>query len=295
MRATHQQSPTPTPHRTPATDQRIRRPALLPRLDDQNRAIALLELLAVITVISLLLLLLIPSVRRSMRQASSMVCMHNLQEINRALHSYRLDNNGWLPDVVESDAAITDPQGAAWYGRLTARYLGNSKVLECPADPASPMSAARDGLPTHHDPANASSYGMNDVIRAAGLQNLDRNSPRVPLETIMLADLGPDNVSDGWVRRNGGWLPWDDSYHPAVTGLRDSWLTGRHVGHINVLTIGGSVSKVRTTELMEDRITNYYGNCASGGCPLCNDYSLPHYSFAANRLYWWTGAIVKSK
>ena len=136
---------------------------------------------------------------------------------------------------------------------------------------------------------------MNDVIRAAGLQNLDRSSPRVPLETIMLADLGPDNMSGGWVRRNGGWLPWDDAYHPAVTGLRDSWLTGRHVGHINVLTIGGSVSKVRTIELMEDRITSYYGSCASGGCPLCNDYSLPHYSFAADRLYWWTGALVDSK
>ncbi|MEE9295310.1 MAG: hypothetical protein V3W34_10175 [Phycisphaerae bacterium] len=256
------------------------------------RGIALVELLAVITVMGLLLVLLIPSVRRSMRQASSTVCMHNLQEINMALHSYRLDHRGWLPDVVAPAVGKpADPHGAAWYGRLVPRYLGHPSVLGCPADPASPVIDPRDGLIRHPDPANASSYGMNDIIRAAGLQNLDRHGPAVPLETILLADMGPDLLVDRRVKRNNGWLPWDDAYHPAVAGLRDSWLTGRHFGHINVLTVGGSVKQVRTVELMEDRITNFYGQCASGGCPLCNDYALPHYSFAPDRLFWWTGSI----
>ena len=101
--------------------------------------------------------------------------------------------------------------------------------------------------------------------------------------------------SGGRLRRSGGRLPWDDLYHPAVAGLRHSWLTARHFGHSNVLSIGGAVTQVRTVEMMEEPIKSYYGECATGGCPLCVEYSLPHYSFAEWRLYWWTGPIPLSK
>lgn len=260
-----------------------------------RRAFTLIEMLAVLGVTAVLMLLLIPAVQRSMRQASSTVCMHQLKEINRALQEYRLDNRGWLPDVEEPsvDGPI-DAHGAAWYGRLVPRYLGNPSTLVCPADPARKTLSGAKSLDEQLDPANASSYGMNSVIHVAGLGALDRGGPANPLETILLADMGPDLVAGGAVFRNDGWLPWDDAYHPALTGLRDSWLTGRHFGHINVLTVGGAVQRVRTTEMLEGRISNYYSDCAAGGCPLCLDYQLAHYSFASDRLYWWTGAIHAS-
>ncbi len=257
-----------------------------------TRAFSLVELLTVVAIMVMLLALLVPSVRKSMRQASSTVCMHNLREIGRALQQYRMDHRGWLPDVVEPDADGTvDPHGAAWYGRLVPRYLGNPAVLVCPADPARSILDTGRPLRQHHDPANASSYGMNELIRVAELYHLDRLGPARPLETILLADLGPDVIRDGRVTRNNGWLPWDDGYHPAYSGLRDSWLTGRHFGHINVSTIGGAVKRVRTAKLMQERITDYYRDCVAGGCPLCAEHGIAHYSFAPERLYWWTGRV----
>lgn len=252
----------------------------------------LVELMAVIVIIGTMITMLLPSLRRSMREASATVCLHNLKEIGRGLHEYRMDNTGRLPDVsTYSETEQDEPQGAAWYGRLVPRYLGSRNALICPVDPARPTLLSGETIERHRDPANLSSYGMNSLIRAADLWNLDRDGPTVPQETILLADAGPDLVRGGRVDRNDGWLPWDDGYHPATAGLRDSWLTGRHFGHINVLTMGGNVQRVRTEDLLVDRIRAYYGDCAAGGCPLCNTYALAHYSFAPSRLFWWTGAI----
>lgn len=277
------------------------RKLLLTKRFDRGRVVrgrrghTLVEMLAVTAVTAVLLLLLIPSVQRSMRESRSAVCMHQLKEINRALQEYRLDNRGWLPDVEEPSVdGPVDPYGAAWYGRLLPRYLGTPPSLICPADPLRSVVKAADTLDQHPDPANASSYGMNSLIHVAGLEDADRSGPANPLATILLADMGPDVPVGGRVVRNGGWMPWDDNYHPALSGLRDSWLTGRHFGSINVLTIGGSVQRVRTVEMLEERISNYYSDCATGGCPLCVDYKLAHYSFAPARLFWWTGSIHKS-
>jgi len=256
----------------------------------------LVELLAVIAVIGMVVAILIPAAGKSMRHAASTVCTHHLREVNQALHTYRLDHEGWLPDVDESFHDAPDPHGAAWFGRLFPRYLTDMSVLICPSDPVVPADGPRGSLESHPDPANASSYGLNDVIRAASLGNLDRSMPRRPLETLLIADMGPDwevtsAVGTKGKGRSGGRLAWDDGYDYASAGLRDSWLTDRHFGHINVLTIGGDVKAVRTRELMEEKIRNYYGDGAAGGCPLCLDYSLPHYSFAASRVFWWTGRI----
>ncbi len=255
----------------------------------------LIELLTVLGITGILITMLLPSVRRSMHQASSTVCLHNLRELGRSLHEYRLDHRGWLPQAMDEKKSDGTPGSAApWYGPLFPKYLGNPSAVACPADPARSMIDGTSGAARRSGAPDTSSYGMNNVIRAAGLGNLDRHGPASPLETILLADMGPDIVVDGFVDRNDGWLPWDDGFQPAFAGLRDSWLTGRHFGHINVLTIGGAAKRVRTQELMEDRISNYYGDCASGGCPLCSDYELPHYSFAPARLFWWTGAINRA-
>lgn len=276
-------------------------PALdTPRSHTLPRAFTLLQVLAVIGVILLVMALLAPSIRKSLRHVQGTVCMQRLRTLNQALSAYRTDNQGWLPDVQPPRiGSATDPSCAAWYGRLFPRYLTMPSVLVCPADPARSLIYLAVPLERHPDPANASSYGLNDVIRAAGLWNLDRTEPGRPSETILLADLGPDHpraVGDiaGALGRSGGRLPWDDSFHAGAVGLTYSWLTGRHFGHINFLTVGGAVQRVRTEGMMDERIRSYYGGCAAGGCPLCRQYQLPHYSFAPWRLYWWTGTIPRT-
>lgn len=271
------------------------RPARHPTL--RLRAFSVVEFLAVIAVIGVSMTILIPSVRKSLRYTSATACMHRLRELHQALQAYQLDHGGWLPDVQEPRfGRPVDPHGVAWYGRLVPKYVAESSLLVCPADPARSLIDLDIPLDRHPDPANMSSYGLNDVIRVAKVGNLQRDGPMRPTETILLADLGPDHsraIGDtiGGVRRSGGRLPWDDLYRPALAGLTSSWLSARHFGAINVLTIGGAVKPVPTTELMEEGIKSYYGDCATGGCPLCLDYLLPHYSFAPSRVYWWTGGL----
>ncbi len=266
------------------------------RSDRFRRAFTLVELLAVIAIVGVLIVILLPSARRSMAHASSTLCLNHLRELDRALQQYRMDNRGFLPDVAEpSPDGDIDPQAAAWYSRLSPVYLQNPMVQICPSDPARNALNPTEPYDRHPNAANASSYGMNGLIRAGNLWNLDRRGPKSPLQTILLADMGPDVFDGRRVDRNDGWLPWDDGYHPATAGLTKSWLTGRHFGHINVLTVGGAVKSVRTAELMEERIRSYYGSCASGGCPLCLQFEVAHYSFAPARVFWWTGTLNSSE
>lgn len=254
--------------------------------------------MAVLGVITLVMSILVPSIRRSIRQATAAVCLHHLHEIDQALQAYRLNNGGALPDVsVPAPGIPADPSAAAWYGRLAPSYLPDLAVLRCPADPRAARTDAAASLQFQPDPANASSYGMNDLIRVAGLQNLDRHAPKRPAETILLADMGPDVGPDASAEhspppRAGGRLPWDDSFNAAAAGLVSSWLTDRHLGAIHVLTIGGAVQSVPTSDLMREVIQSYYRDCAAGGCPLCTPWRTAHYSFAASRVYWWTGPLA---
>jgi type II secretory pathway pseudopilin PulG len=263
-----------------------------------KRAFTLVEALAVIGVLVAVLALLIPSIRKSLRHTRATACAQRLRLLDQALAAYRTDSGGWLP-VAETPVFGSPPRSAraAWYGPLFPDYLSLPSQLVCPSDPARPLIDLGVPLARHPDPANASSYGMNDVLRAAGLLNLDRTEPVRPSETILLADLGPDHAralgdAAGALGRSGGRLPWDDLFHPAMAGLTNSWLTERHFGNINVLTLGGAVQRVRTADMMIEPIRSYYGKCAAGGCPLCEDYQVPHYSFAPWRLYWWIGPIA---
>lgn len=261
---------------------------------------SLVELLVVIAVIGMLLTIMLPSLRRSMQHAAKTVCMHQLHEIDQALTAYRLDSQGSLPcyDPNREDTG-NDPHEGSWFGKLFPRYIQDLSTMRCPSDPYPwAQSSLESSLEEQSDPANASSYGMNEVIRLGGFCSVERHPPRNPSETILLADMGPDQVVgavDSRLHplpfRQGGRLRWDDNYHPGTSGLQQSWLTQRHLGSINVLTIGGVVSTVRTRDMAQERIQSYYGNCAAGGCPLCTDMSVAHYSFASERIYWWTGSI----
>ena len=81
------------------------------------RAFTLIELLAVIGVIGLLAGVLIPSIARSMRMASSAVCMHNLHAVHQALQTYRIDHGGRLPDGAFNPGAPT-AGGSPWFDAL---------------------------------------------------------------------------------------------------------------------------------------------------------------------------------
>jgi hypothetical protein len=161
------------------------------------------------------------------------------------------------------------------------------------------MVHARDKM---HNPdvADFSSYGINSFIMTAGggvLADVDRYRPSRPPNTILLADLGPDygdsTPANDQSRpkgpsRNSSLLAWDDGFD-IFEGAAEPWLTARHGDGINILTLSNTVTYARTFDRLQKPIYSYYDECAAGGCTLCNELNLYHYSFARSRLYWWTG------
>lgn len=263
---------------------------------------SLLELLFVIAIIGLLIALLIPGLQTAMRQVNSTVCQHNLREIGQALHIYRLENDGWLPNVdIESQDHLS-----TWWAKLVPKPLSDFNVLACPEDPF--KTRARRIMENQKDDADyasCSSYGLNNFLMRAGngfLSNIDRHMPSRPGNTLLVADLGPDRLygrihvndggNDNGPPRNASMLQWDDGYDPYYDDEGYPWLTTRHGVGINVLTVDLSVVSIRTAELVGQTIKSYYPRCAAGGCSICMELNdVPHYSFASEKLYWYTGTL----
>ncbi|MHC4064138.1 MAG: type II secretion system protein, partial [Planctomycetota bacterium] len=165
-------------------------------------AFSLVELLVVVSIITVLMSIMLPALKRSLRQAASTVCMHNLRAIDQMMQMYRMESRGWLPhvtpldDAEETEADQTQP----WFDLLVPRYLVDFSVLICPDDPYRTVLERAGDMNPHPDWGNASSYGMSDFILASRfsyLAYLDRHPPRRPVDTILLADMGPDGALPG--------------------------------------------------------------------------------------------------
>lgn len=77
----------------------------------------LVELLVVISIIALLLSILMPSLGRARRQAQSVVCRKNLQNIGQANFVYSVSNDGYAPSLDSKrlmNGNPNDDTGAAW-------------------------------------------------------------------------------------------------------------------------------------------------------------------------------------
>ncbi len=291
----------------------------------RRRATTLLELLVVVLIIGIVVAMLLPSLKRSMVLARTAVCMHNLREVGQGLRLYQLENDGWLPgSEAATGSTENDSVNGAWFVPLCQSFLDPSS-LACPSDPFRyRMLQSRDRV---KDPAVAdyASYGINSLVvygRGGSLADVDRHMPTRPLDTIAVADLGPDQAVSPMVRsrsgppapgkptksvsravspagrpgpsRNRGMLSWDDGYDPLAFDAPPPWLTSRHGDGVNMLTLVGGVRAARTLDLRRRPVRRYYPDCAAGGCSLCTASQVDqvyHYSFAQDRLYWWTGPV----
>ena len=270
----------------------------------RGRAFTLVELLVVVGIIVVLVSVLLPSLRKSLRQAAGTVCMHNLKQIGQAVNFYTIDNNGWGPATTGSDDERDKaPPLSTWFQKLVPYHLSDPVALVCPEDPMRPWLLSNHSFNVHDPNSMASSYGMNEFILASPekfLCNLGGVRPKRPANTLLVADMGPDvmfastsghNSTKGPNRSNGS-LPWDDGYKPGDPEGMVPWITERHLWGMNVLMVGLNVERVATRELMGETIESYYPICAAGSCTLCRpEVALAHYSFAASQTFWWTGSV----
>lgn len=273
------------------------------RLATRRCGATLIELLVVITMIGLLVGSLLPSVGRSMRLASDAICKHHLRELGTTLSLYQIDSDGWLPTMGEPQDGLRALRASEpWFAKLFPTYYQDPAILTCPDDPYRFRMMETEGDFSVEGAAEFSSYGVNSFILTSGdgsLAHEGRRHPSRPLDTLLAADLGPDKggAEDGsdlfsGPRRNSGLLPWDDGFDPFDPAApAESWLTTRHGGKINVLTLGGGVRSVKTADIVRQPVQPYYSDCASGGCTFCRVLGVEHYSFAKDHIYWWTGPV----
>ena len=271
-----------------------------------HRAATLIELLVVISMIGFLIALLVPSLKRSMQLATSTVCQHNLKQLGTSLMMYRYDSDGWLPvnKTVEtiSTTASAAPANSAWFAMLFPTYMPDPMLMRCPSDPFGfRMEEYRDRI-QDVGAVDAVSYGLNEFIMTAGggyLANLERHSPRWAGQTILAADLGPDDLrfesrirdDNNGPSRNGSLMMWGSGWDPFSERSTRTWLTKRHGHGIHMLAVDGSVHDVKSDEVLRSPVRRRYPNCLAGGCALCNELRIYHYSFAEDHLFWWTGSI----
>ncbi|HPD31151.1 MAG TPA: prepilin-type N-terminal cleavage/methylation domain-containing protein [Phycisphaerae bacterium] len=274
------------------------------------RAFTLIEILVVVSIIALLISILLPSLRRAREQAQAVVCSSNTKQIITALMTYQLEAKGFIPQNLWSEynwAPVAKKN--LWFYKLYPRYLGDPNVYICPADPfRDRFDFEAIKQPGNIKRANTAvpscGYGINYVFRhfhEPESFNVERYVKR-PLNTILMAEVGPDHelknvplsgtMGQPW--RDGGRLVWDDGSRSWYSG--PTWLTTRHFGGINVASVAGAVQRVRTAEILrkikEEGIRRKYPDCAMGDCYFCNYHSgsdATHYNFSAARLYWWVG------
>lgn len=151
---------------------------------DLGSAFSLTELLVVIGIIGLITALLLPAVNASRKAARMTVCLHNLQELSRALQTYLNENSDVLPEASSTNSAdspyspagllaIHLPGYKAWdpiplpglnddgrlglgrfcmppIGQLLDVYIKNPKVWKCPDQPTGRSGGFRTGYYVYH-------------------------------------------------------------------------------------------------------------------------------------------------
>jgi prepilin-type N-terminal cleavage/methylation domain-containing protein len=289
-----------------------------------GRAFTLVELLVVVSIIALLISILLPSLKQARQQAQAVVCSTSNKQIGTAIFTYQSEFGGYVPHNLWSEydwgiypsRAIKVQKQHLWFYKLFPKYAGDPRILICAGDPFRKKFDFEANFPNPTWPKHSNArvpscgYGMNYRIRENGIDNprsfnLEGYPSKRPAQTIMLAEVGPDDelVTQSnmfGVMFNKG-QPWRDGgrvvYHSGQYGYSYSgptWLTTRHMGGINVTATDGSVHRVRTNvPHLRDPLDlkPRYEDCTAGGCVFCIDSSSsqPHYNFAHAGMYWWVG------
>jgi prepilin-type N-terminal cleavage/methylation domain-containing protein len=184
-------------------------------------AFTLIELLAVIAILSLLAALLFPAFSQARARARRSACASNLKQTGLAFNMYRQDYDNGLPEYLSV---------------VNTSYLHNVQILLCPND------ASRGQL------AGNSYYEGNSILPSG-----------VSYEYFPQWQIALDN---GWYDSapNFGEGRWGDMtplcgcpWHWAknFSSARDSNVVGSH-GWELILTLGGSVRKIRIEEPIQD-------------------------------------------
>lgn len=276
-------------------------------------AFTLIELLVVVAIIALLISMLLPSLQRAREEAKTVVCQSSLRQTLLGVGMYQQEYKGYVPGNLWSEAAWGIKKKDLWFYKLAPLYIGNPDALICAADPFGDefdFDAVIQNQLHMNGRVPSCGYGMNYLLRHFADPysfNIEVYPPTRPEETILLAEIGPDDEirlmglyqgqGGGTPWRDGGRLVWDDGARSWYQN-KPTWLTARHLGDANMAAMDLSVKRVPVLDALSSPIEPMYGpghplgDCQSGDCYFCNYHpnnDATHYNFSRSKLYWWTG------
>lgn len=249
----------------------------------------LVELLVVIAIIAILMSILLPAISAARRKAQAIACVSNLKQLGVGINTYYLEFDGRLfgnllsgraYEALWSEGKWGVPKDKLWIYMLYPKFFDNADLFRCAGDPFGRQ------IDTKHMPDDGtpiSSYGFNYAFRHLHAWNVRSVGPDDQTSNIVLHDVGPDDEipSTGhW--RDGGRSVWDDGRRSWYDG--PTWLTRRHHGGVNFLTLQGAV--IWSKSPRPDKFVTSQN--ANKGCAICK-LGWVHYDFSDKNLFWWSG------
>ena len=215
------------------------------RMSLSCKGFTLIELLVVIAIMSILMCLLLPVLKNAREVAQETICANNIKQIASGFHMYINERNDCFPpDWYNLGSSSNYNKAGTWADCIYTYIGGDSKYVEddstyapiipaliCPSDPHMPKC--------NYPCTVKQSYGYNH--RALG-RSSGWNGNRYPIKIgmvtnpsahLLASECKPDDA-------NGHWVVWKSSV--ATT----------HRGFVNVVFVGGNVSKVLSVKLTND-------------------------------------------
>ena len=192
-----------------------------------HSAFTLVELLVVIAILALLAALLFPSFSQARSRARRVVCASNLKQIGLAFHIYRQDNDGGLPEHLSI---------------VNNNYLRAPQVLICPNDARKGQLAGNLYYEGNNYLTSGVSYEYFPQWQVA--QN---NNWYVPAPDFGEGRWGDMTPLCG--------CPWHWAKQFIATATSN---TAGSSGWELILTLGGSVRKIRVEEPIADFVPGKY-------------------------------------
>jgi prepilin-type N-terminal cleavage/methylation domain-containing protein/prepilin-type processing-associated H-X9-DG protein len=98
-------------------------------------AFTLIEMLVVIAIMALLAGLLLPVLSKAKQAGRSTACLSNLRQIGISLQIYVQEHENRMPVMYDALLSTNPPvTNLATMDRVLTNYLGNPRILRCPAD-----------------------------------------------------------------------------------------------------------------------------------------------------------------
>jgi len=232
----------------------------------KRRGFTLIELLVVIAIISILAAILFPVFARARENARRASCMSNLKQIGLGVMMYTQDYDEAYPfssvsrtgpwASIPTSADFADTSNVYW-PQFIYPYTKSMDIFYCPS--GRKKSAGVDGVYGQYGVNRAVLLATTSVV--ANQKTISMAAMASPTATYMMMDLGAYRVIASDTRNltkiaQGSYIPGtgpgsavnlgDVTMASSITDLKDDYLSGRHLGGVNVAFADGHVKWLKS-------------------------------------------------